>query len=81
VGGKLFDDHFYNGDPFAVALWRIPREKWGDVRLKVLPWFPALDARLPGIARKAVADANAAGTLDRIQVSVEEQLELQIQAR
>jgi hypothetical protein len=37
AGGKLFSDNFYNGDPFAIALWRIPVAEWPTVRLQVLP--------------------------------------------
>jgi hypothetical protein len=47
AGGKLFADNFCNGDPFAIALWRIPVAEWPTVRLKVLPAKNAAAAAEP----------------------------------
>jgi hypothetical protein len=37
IGNRLFDDNYSNGDPMAVALWRIPADHWPSLYLKVLP--------------------------------------------
>jgi hypothetical protein len=81
VGDKLIDDDFFNGDPFAIALWRIPATDWADIRLKVLPYSEGLAARLPERARKEVGDAKAASTLDQVTVTASDQLEIPITAQ
>jgi hypothetical protein len=78
VGDKLYDDNFFNGDPFPIALWRIPAYKWPAIRLKVLPYSDALAARLPVQTKKAVAAAKAASLLDQMTLTTAEQLELPI---
>jgi hypothetical protein len=75
IGDKLYDDNFYNGDPFAIALWRIPADQWPNLRLKVIPYSDALLARLPAQAKEAAAAAKAAGTLDQVTVTCADQLE------
>jgi len=74
AGDWLEMDNFYNGDPMPVALWRIPRADWPNLRLKILPWSPALQARLPAGAKQSVLQAQAAGTLDTVQVTVQTQV-------
>jgi hypothetical protein len=78
VGGKLCDDNFFNGDPFAIALWRIPPDQWPAIRLKILPWSDALAARLPEQARAIAAAAKAASTLNRVTITAADQLELPV---
>jgi len=78
VGGKLFDHNIYTGDPFAVALWRIPASQWPDIRLKVLPYSDAQRATLPDHLKAVVAAEKAAGSLDEVTVSAADQLELSI---
>jgi hypothetical protein len=78
IGDKLYDDNFYNGDPFAIGLWRIPAAQWPNIRLKILPYSDPLAARLPDAAKKAAADVKAASTLDQVTVTTDEQLELRI---
>lgn len=80
VGDTLFDDNFYNGDPFAAGLWRIPETQWSDVYLKVLPYSEGLESRLPAEAKRAVAEAQAAGTLHEVAVTVIELREMRITA-
>jgi hypothetical protein len=79
VGDHLFDDHFFNGDPMPIALWRIPAAQWPSLRLKVLPASDALLSRLPETAQAMVSAAKAAGTLDQISVSVVDRLEARIE--
>jgi hypothetical protein len=78
VGDKLYDDNFFNGDPFAIGLWRIPASQWRDIRLKILPYSDALAARLPQEARKQADAAKAASTLDQITITAANQLGLRI---
>jgi hypothetical protein len=78
IGDKLYDDNFFNGDPFAIALWRIPADQWANLRLKVLPATDALLPRLPDQAKNEVATAHAAGTTDQVTVTAADQLELKI---
>ena len=73
IGGKLYDDNFFNGDPFAIGLWRIPASDWAALRLKILPYSDALAARLPEEARRKAADAKAASALDEVTASIAEQ--------
>jgi len=62
VGDKLFDDNYYNGDPFDIALWRIPPDQRDGIRLKVLPYSDALLSRLPTQAKIAIVSAKMAST-------------------
>jgi hypothetical protein len=78
IGDKLYDDNFYNGDPFAIALWRIPKNEWPDLRLKVLPATDALLPRLPEQAKNEITTAQAAGTIGQVTVTAADQLELKI---
>jgi hypothetical protein len=78
IGGKLFNDHFYNGDPISVGLWRIPSEQRSKVRLKVLPYIDALRNILPEEARRKVDQAKAKASLNSVTVSVKEQTEVRI---
>ncbi len=78
VGDKLYDDNFFNGDPFAIALWRIPASRWHDIRLKILPYSDGLAGRLPEEARKQADAAKAASALDQITVTAADQLDLRI---
>ncbi len=75
VGDKLFDDNFYNGDPFPLALWRIPATDWPNIHLKVLPFSDGLMGRLPDFATEKIKTARANGTLDQITTTTSEQLE------
>jgi len=76
VGDQLFDDHFYNGDAFPIALWRIPVSDWSKIRLKVMPYSDALMNRLPVGARDAITQAKTDDTLSKITVSTEEPRDL-----
>ena len=80
VGDQFFDDNFYNGDPFSIALWRIPADQWSTIRLKLLPYSEALDRRLPPEAVEAVAKAKASSSIDQVSAEVVEQLELAVSA-
>ena len=75
-GDRFLDDDFFNGDPFAVALWRIPPADWPKLRLKVLPYSAGLDGRLPDAAKQKVARAAAQSALDRITISAVDQFRL-----
>ena len=78
VGDKLYDDNFFNGDPFAIGLWRIPESRWREIRLKILPYSDRLAGRLPEEARKQADAANAASAMDQITVTAANQLDLRI---
>jgi len=78
VGDKLFDDNFYNGDPFSIALWRIPADDWDKVQLKVLPYSDGLLKRLPPQALALVDQAKKDSTLDQVTVEAKDQLEIGI---
>jgi len=75
VGDKFFDDNFYNGDSFSIALWRIPAEQWSTIRLKILPYSEALGPRLPPQADDAVAKAKATSSIDQLSAELIEQWE------
>jgi beta-galactosidase len=80
IGDKLYDDNFFNGDPFAIALWRIPKDQWANLRLKVLPATDSLLElhRLPEQAKNEITSAQAAGTVGQVTVTAADQLELKI---
>jgi hypothetical protein len=78
IGDQLFDDNFYNGSSFSIALWRIPADQWPNIRLKILPYSDALGKRLPAQAADAVAKAKASSTLDKVDAEIVEQHELAI---
>jgi beta-galactosidase len=78
IGDKLYDDNFYNGDPFSIALWRIPATDWPKIRLKVLPYSDGLFGRLPQQARDIVNQAKKDSTLDQITIVAKDQLEATI---
>jgi hypothetical protein len=81
VGDKFYDDNFYNGDPFSIALARIPSADWPNLRLKVLPYSDGLLARLPQQARQDADQAQKDSTLDRVTVVAKDQLEIKISPR
>lgn len=74
----LFDDNYFNGDPFAVGLWRIPQEKWTDIRLKILPYSDSLLSRLPEAVRQKVAEAKENGTLNDVSIQASQSFDLRI---
>ena len=78
VGDRLFDDNYYNGDAFAMALWRIPAGDWPKIRLKVLPYSDGLNGRLPAQGKAKVEQAKSQSALDRVTVSAAEPLSLQV---
>jgi hypothetical protein len=78
VGDKLFDDHFWNGDAFPIALWRIPADQWSNIKLKVIPASDQLLGRLPQQAKDEYAAAKANGLLDKVTVSAADQLEVKV---
>jgi beta-galactosidase len=81
VGDKLYDDNFYNGDPFSIALWRIPVEDWPNLRLKILPYSDGLHDRLPQQARDIVDQAKKNSSLDQVTVTAMDQLDVKINFR
>ena len=78
IGEKLYDDNFYNGDPFSVALWRIPTADWPSLHLKVLPYSEGLRGRLPQPAGQLVDQAKKDGALDQVTITAQDQLEVKI---
>ncbi|HEX4085393.1 MAG TPA: beta-galactosidase [Chthoniobacteraceae bacterium] len=78
IGDQLYDDNFYNGDSFAIGLWRIPPSQWPNLRLKIIPYSDALAPILPVEAARQVTDAKAASLLNRVTVTTSEQLELPV---
>ena len=78
VGNKLYDDNFYNGDPFSIVLWRIPATDWPNLRLKILPYSEGLFERLPQQARETINESKKTSTLDKITIVTKDQLELKI---
>ena len=80
VDGRFYDDNFYNGDPMALALWRIPTSDRAKVRLKVLPFSEALLARLPESARQKAAEARASGSIDQVTGTSMELREIKLDA-
>ncbi|MGE4285441.1 MAG: beta-galactosidase [Phycisphaerae bacterium] len=81
VDGEFYDDNYYNGDEFATGLWRIAREDWDNLTLKVLPFSEGLENRLPAFAKEKIADAKAAGTLGEVSVRAERLAEGVLSAR
>jgi beta-galactosidase len=80
VDNKVVVDHFYNGDPLSVGLWRIPPADWDKIHLKILPYSDALEPRLPDVAKKMVAAAKESGTLNQITIDVEETSEVEVKS-
>jgi beta-galactosidase len=78
LGDTLLDDQYYNGEPFAIALWRIPAAGWPNLRLKILPYSDGLRGRLPESAQALADQAKAAGTLDQVRATAVEQSELRV---
>ena len=78
VGDKLFDDNYFNGDPFEIGLWRIPKDKQNDVQLYILPYSEGLDSRLPQYAKNKIEQAKKAGTINDISIEAVPTYEIQI---
>lgn len=78
AGDELFNDNYYNGDPFALGLWRIPREKWSDIQLKILPYSDALLLRLPESAKQIIQQAKDNDALNRIAIDAVRQYDCRI---
>lgn len=68
AGDELFNDNYFNGDPFALGLWRIPQDKRPDIRLKILPYSDRLLPRLPEAVKEKIAKAKTAGSLNNVTV-------------
>jgi beta-galactosidase len=81
IGDKLYDDNFYNGDPFSVALWRIPATDWPNLQLKVSPYSDGLRGRLPQQAQDIVDQAKKDSTLDQVTIVAKDRVELNINSR
>jgi len=73
-GERLVADHFFNGDAFAFALWRIPASHWPDLRIRILPLTDGELARLPPTARQAVILAREENADGLVTMTAEEML-------
>jgi beta-galactosidase len=78
IGDKFYDDNFYNGDPFSIALWRIPASDWPNIQLKILPYSEGLLGRLPQQGHDIVGRAKKDSTLDQVTIVAKDQLEVKI---
>ena len=78
VGDKLLNDNYFNGDPFAVALWRIPMADWLKIRVRVLPATNGLLGRWPADAKSRLEQALSANPRPLVNVTLQEQTEFAI---
>ncbi len=74
IGNKLFADNFYNGDAFAVPLWRIAKADWPSLSLKILPYSNNLADRLPEETKQKIKAAGA--DLDKVTIRATEQFDV-----
>jgi hypothetical protein len=76
AGGKLVTDHFFNGQPFDVALWRLSPAELDSLEIRLLPWPADSPAHLAAAAlpdlkgRAQVAEITRAECLERRLVPV-----------
>jgi len=77
-GARLVDDNYFNGDSLDLALWRIPAEDWGYLRLKILPMADKLLKRLPESVRAQCVNAEGIAKSSQVSVSAMEQLESRV---
>jgi hypothetical protein len=72
AGERLIIDNFYNGEPFSLPLWRIPKEDRDKLTIRVLPVTEGLAGKLPEAARRRLKEATASSAEKPIVTSVEE---------
>ena len=75
---KLLFDNFSNGEPYSIPLWRIPKEQYSQLTLKILPYSKTFGQKLSETARKAAENAAANGLLDAVTITVVEELEVEL---
>jgi hypothetical protein len=74
AGGKLIADQFYHGQPWTVAVWRIPEAELGKLELHVMPLHKNFTGRMPLFARPdfgdlvSIADLKEAAILEKRQI-------------
>ncbi len=69
AGGRLLDDNFYKGTPFAYGVWRItPAELANGLELKILPLRQDTRVYLPSGAKPAFAANGEALELKNIKL-------------
>ena len=67
AGGKLMVDNFYNGQPFDLASWRIPRQASGAVEIRILPLRKDRVAILPENARPTFSSSSAIADVVKVE--------------
>ena len=66
----MFNDNYYNGDPFALGLAGTPKENWPEITLKILSYSELLDKCLPDYAKQKIERAKVVDTIDEVSVAV-----------
>jgi beta-galactosidase len=70
VGGKLFDDNFYNGTAWQIGLWRIPSQELSrGIELKILPLRQDSPIYLPDGARPTAFKDGQAVRLEGVDLA------------
>lgn len=67
AGGKLIMDNFYNGEPFDVGYWRIPREARDTVEIRVMPLRADHLAYLPEDVRPSLSTSAGVAEVSQIE--------------
>lgn len=80
AGDRLIIDNFYNGEPFSIPLWRLPKEEWGRLTLRVMPATEGLLGKLPEVAKRKIRDAQASGSPDKPVVTCVEVIRAELPA-
>jgi hypothetical protein len=67
AGGKLVADKFYNGQPFDIALWRIPAHQLDQLEIRVMPLPAQVADRLPEVMRPKLDEHSPRAQLHKIE--------------
>jgi beta-galactosidase len=79
AGSRLVSDHFYNGRPWEIGLWRLtPAELAAGLELRILPLREGAQIYYPKSARPKFSDQGDAIQLKDTQLILEYEAELKL---
>ncbi len=76
AAGKLVLDHFYNGQPFDLALWRLTPAELANLEIRILPLHAERAARLPSDMRPDFAGKPSLAALSAVNVFERKQVRI-----
>ncbi len=79
AGGKLVVDHFYNGRPFDVALWRLDPQRRDSIAIHIMPLQKNTSIRLPDEARPDFGGDQSYAVISKVELIERKQWAISLQ--